>query len=52
VLVFAVVSNAAPDKAVDVFIRRVDAERFMDEVRDDNPELAALLRREPVELDA
>jgi hypothetical protein len=51
VLVFAVVSAVAPDEAVDVFIRRDDAERFVEEVRDDEPELAELLSIEPIELD-
>jgi hypothetical protein len=45
VLVFAIVSSVAPDEAVDMFIRREDAERFVKEVRDDEPELARRLRR-------
>jgi hypothetical protein len=52
VFVFAVVSAVAPDEAVDVFIRLEDAERFVEEVRDDEPELAELLSVEAVELDA
>jgi hypothetical protein len=43
VLVYGVVSAAAPDEAVDVFIRLEDAERFVNDVRDDDPELAELL---------
>jgi hypothetical protein len=38
--------------AVDVFIRREDADRFIEDVRRDEPELAARLRIEPTELDA
>jgi hypothetical protein len=38
--------------AVDVFIRRADAERFIDDVRGDEPELAAYLRIEERELNA
>jgi hypothetical protein len=52
VLVFAVVSAVAPDEAVDVFIRREDAERFVQEVRGDEPDLAELLSIELVELDS
>jgi hypothetical protein len=33
-----------------VFIRREDAERFVEEVRDDEPDLAELLSIEPIEL--
>jgi hypothetical protein len=51
VLVYAVVS-AETEKAVELFVRRKDAERFLEEVRGDDPELAELLRLEPVELDA
>jgi hypothetical protein len=50
-IVFAVVS-AETEKAVDTFVRREDAERFLEEVRGDDPVLAELLRLEPVELDA
>ena len=50
-LVYAVVS-AEMEKAVELFVRREDAERFLDEVHDDDPELAELLRLEPAELDA
>ena len=35
-----------------VFIRREDAERFIEEVRGDDPELAAKLRIEERELEA
>jgi hypothetical protein len=51
VLVFAVVS-AETEKAVELFIRREDAERFLEEVRGDDPALAELRRLEPLELDA
>ena len=51
VLVFAVVS-AETEHAVELFVRREDAEAFLDEVRADEPETAELLRLEPVELDA
>ncbi len=50
--VFAVVSAAAPDEAVEVFIRRKDAERFVEEVRDDESESADLRSIEPIDLDA
>ena len=36
--------------AVEVFVRREDAERFVEEVRGDDPELAAKLRIEEREL--
>ncbi len=50
-LVYAVVS-AETEKAVDTFVRREDAERFLADVQRDDPELADRLRLEPVELDA
>ena len=50
-LVFAVVS-AETEQAVELFVRREDAEAFVDEVRADEPETAELLRLEPVEFDA
>jgi len=37
---------------LEVFIRREDAERFIEEVRGDEPEIAAELRIEERELDA
>jgi hypothetical protein len=46
------VSAVASEEAVDVFIRRDDAGRFVLEVREDEPELAELLSVEAVELDA
>jgi hypothetical protein len=52
VLVFAVVSAIAPDEAVDVFVRRADAERFVQKVREDDAALAEFLSVEPVELEA
>ncbi len=39
-------------EAVDVFVRREDAERFIDEVRGDDPEVAAKLRIEERRLEA
>jgi len=51
VLVYAVVSEES-EKAVEVLVRRQDADRFLAEVRADEPELAERLRLEPVELDA
>jgi hypothetical protein len=55
VVVYAVVDDAlSPDfpfgHSVDVFIRREDAERFVEEVRGDDPELASCLRIEEREL--
>ena len=38
--------------AVDVLVRGEDAERFLEEVRKDEPELASHLRMEERELDA
>jgi hypothetical protein len=38
--------------ALDVFVRREDAERFIEEVRSDEPELAKPLRIEERELEA
>ena len=38
--------------AVETFIRREDAERFIEDVRGDDPELASLLRIEERELEA
>ena len=51
VLVYGVVS-AQTDEALELFVRREDAERFVEEVRDDEPELAEPLSVEPVALDA
>ena len=50
-LVYAVVS-AETEHAIGLFVQRVDAETFLDEVRADEPETAELLRLEPVEYDA
>jgi hypothetical protein len=50
VLVYGVVS-AQTEEALELFIRREDAERFLKEGRDDEPELAELLGVEPVDLD-
>jgi hypothetical protein len=43
-------SSASPLDAVETFIRREDAERFVEEVRGDDPELASYLRVEEREL--
>jgi hypothetical protein len=57
VLVYAVVDEGlSPDfplgDSLEVFIRREDAERFIAEVRGDDPEMAAKLRLEERELEA
>lgn len=57
VIVYAVVDDAlSPDfplgVELDVFISREEAERFIEEVRGDDPEVAAKLRIEERELDA
>jgi hypothetical protein len=44
--------SAASRIALETFIRREDAERFIEEVRGDDPDLAAKLRIEERELDA
>ena len=49
-LVYGVVSGET-EKAIELFVRREDAERFLEDVRADEPELAERLRLEPVELD-
>jgi hypothetical protein len=51
VCVFAVVS-VETGKVVESFVRREDAERFLEEVRGDDPELAGLFGSSPIELDA
>ncbi len=56
-IVFAIIDDAvSPDHplgdALEVFVRREDAERFVEEVRGDDPELAADLRIEERVLDA
>jgi hypothetical protein len=57
VIVYAVVDNAlSPDfalgDAVETFIRREDADRFIEEVRGDDPGIAAKLRAEERKLEA
>jgi hypothetical protein len=57
VIVYAIIDDSSlPNhvlgEAVDVFVRRKDAERFIEEVRNDEPELAGALRIEERELDA
>ncbi len=47
-LVHAVVS-ANTEKAVETFVRREDAERFLEEVQARDAELVELLRLEPVD---
>ena len=56
-IVYALVDDAlSPDfplgDAVETFIRREDAERFIEEVRGDEPDLADKLRIEERELEA
>jgi hypothetical protein len=56
-IVYPVVDDAlSPDfplgDSLEVFVRREDAERFIAEVRGDDPELAAKLRIEERELEA
>ena len=50
-LVFAVMADDDP-RAVEPFVRREDAEAFVDDVRADDEEPAGTLRLEPVEFDA
>jgi hypothetical protein len=49
VLVFGVIS-AMTEKSVDLLLTREEAEAFITEVEGDEPELAALLRVEEIEL--
>jgi hypothetical protein len=56
VIVYAIVDDAfSPDfplgVAIETFVRREDAERFVEEVRGDDPEMAAKLRIEERELE-
>ena len=55
-IVYAVIDDALPPHfplgdSLEVFIRREDAERFIEEVRGDDPEVAAKLRIEERELE-
>jgi hypothetical protein len=55
VIVYAVVDDSlSPDHplgdAIETFIRREDAERFIEEVHGDDPDLASYLRLEEREL--
>jgi hypothetical protein len=57
VVVYAIVdvtlSPTSPlGDSIDVFVRREDAERFVEEIRGDDPELARHLRIEERELEA
>jgi hypothetical protein len=57
VLVYAVIDDSLSptsplSDSLDVFVRREDAERFIEEVRDDDPGLAKPLRIEERELEA
>jgi hypothetical protein len=57
VLVYAIVDTRSSldhplGAAVDTFLRREDPERFVEEVRGDEPELARTLRIEERELEA
>jgi hypothetical protein len=55
-IVYAIVDDSLQrhllGDAIDVFVRREDAERFLEEVRGDEPELAKLLRIEERKLEA
>jgi hypothetical protein len=56
-IVYAVVDDSLSPSSplgdgVETFIRREDAERFIEEVRGDDPELASCLRIEERELEA
>ena len=55
-IVYAVVDALSPDfplgVELEVFVRREDAERFIEEVRGDEPEIGAKLRIEERELAA
>jgi hypothetical protein len=55
VIVYAVVDDSLSrhllGDSIDVFVRRKDAERFIEEVRGDEPELAESLRIEERELE-
>jgi hypothetical protein len=55
-LVYAVVDDSLSrhllGDSIDVFVRREDAERFIEEIRGDDPELAKPLRIEERELEA
>jgi hypothetical protein len=57
VIVYAVVDDALSSDfplgdAIETFIRREDAERFIEEVRGDEPQVAAKLRIEERKLEA
>jgi hypothetical protein len=57
VIVYAIIDErSSPDHplgdAVETFVRREDAEPFIEEVRSDDPDLASYLRIEERELDA
>ena len=56
VIVYAVVDDSLPPRSIwavmDVCVRLEDAERFVEEVRGDEPELAKSLRIEKRELEA
>jgi hypothetical protein len=55
-LVYAIIDDSRSrhllGDSIDVFVRREDAERFIAEVRGDDPELAKALRIEERELEA
>jgi hypothetical protein len=56
VLVYAIVDDSLSRcllcDSIDVFVRREDAERFIEEIRGDDPDLAKPLRIEERELEA
>jgi hypothetical protein len=47
-----VTDDVSAGDALEVYVRREDAERFVEEIRDDEPELAESLRIEERELRA
>jgi hypothetical protein len=51
VFVYAVL-DGDDDEAIELFVRREDAEAFLEDVRQDDAELAEQLQLEAVELDA
>jgi hypothetical protein len=48
----SIAPRAAQGHSLDVFVLREDAERFINEIRGDDPELASYLRIEERELEA
>jgi hypothetical protein len=48
---YALITAESPEEAVDVFLRREDAEMALAECLHDEPDWAGLLRVVPIELD-